>query len=95
MDKTEGEGEMVEGKMALVRFLVEEMGCDVNGMDVEEGQKFGNHYGTPMNYVAHGSGGGGEETVVRYLLEVSSLFFSLPLSFPHRFPISPSPSEAK
>ena len=57
--------------MALVRFLVEEMGCDVNAMDVPEGEKYGNHYGTPVNYVAHGSGGG--EMVVRYLLEVRFL----------------------
>lgn len=70
--------------MALVRFLVEEMGCDVNAMDVPEGEKYGNHYGTPVNYVAHGSGGG--EMVVRYLLEVRflvihfSFYFSFALS---------------
>ncbi|KAM0796498.1 hypothetical protein BDR22DRAFT_917731, partial [Usnea florida] len=62
-----------EGNMELVRFLVEEMGCDVNAMDVPEGERYGNHYGTPINYVAHGRGDGseGEEMVVRYLLELT------------------------
>ena len=74
---------MGEKRMALVRFLVEDLECDVNGMDVEEGQKFGNHYGTPINYVAHGSGGGkSAERVVRYLLEVSSSFFGFSSSPP-------------
>ena len=72
--------------MALVRFLVEELGCDVNAMDVPEGEKYGNHYGTPVNYVAHGSEGG--EMIVRYLLEVRFLvihfnFFFLLLFRPH------------
>ena len=69
--------EIRERNMELVRYLVEEMGCDVNGMDVPDGERYGNHYGTPINYVAHGSGdgSGGEETVVRYLLEVSFFFF--------------------
>lgn len=70
-----GLGEEFETRMGLVRFLVEEMGRDVNGMDVdvEAGERLGNHYGTPLNYVAHGSGGAGEgqERLVRYLLEVS------------------------
>ena len=78
-------------KMALVRFLVEELGCDVNGMDVPEGEKYGNHYGTPVNYVAHGSGGG--ETVVRYLLEVRFLVihFSILFSFALSFALSETP----
>ena len=88
-NKDESE-ERSEGKMALVRFLVEELGCDVNGMDVGEGEKFGNHYGTPINYVAHGSAGGrggnGAERVVRYLLEVSFLFFWFFIFLlPHQF----------
>lgn len=70
-----GAGEEFEMRMGLVRFLVEEMSRDVNGMDVdvEAGERLGNHYGTPLNYVAHGSGGVGEgqERVVKYLLEVS------------------------
>ena len=71
-----GAGEEFEMRMGLVRFLVEERGCDVNGMDVdvEAGERLGNHYGTPLNYVAHGSRGAeqGQERVVRYLLEVRS-----------------------
>ena len=80
-----GGGEVGEGDMAVVRYLVEEMGCDVNGMDVPEGERFGNHYGTPINYVAHGSGDGrgGEEMVVRYLLAVSFFFFFFDL-YDHR-----------
>lgn len=78
--------EELDRKMELVRFLVEELGVDVNCMDVdvEKGERLGNHYGTPLNYVAHGSGGAGEreERVVRYLLEVSlSLSFFLSSSF--------------
>ena len=69
-----------EKKMELVRFLVEELKCDVNGMDVPEGEEWGNHYGTPLNYVAHGGGGGGDEGVVRFLLEVGSLLFFFALS---------------
>ncbi len=63
--------EVLERKMEVVRFLVEEMGCDVDGMDAAEGEKFGGYCGTPVNYVAHGGRGG--EVVVRYLLEVSLL----------------------
>lgn len=88
--------EELDRKMELVRFLVEEKGCDVDGMDVdmEKGERLGNHYGTPLNYVAHASGNGspGEERVVRYLLEVSfslSIYLSitidsLPFSNPSR-----------
>lgn len=60
-------------RMEMVRFLVEEM-----GMDVPEGAKWPNHWGTPMAYAAHTSGG---EEVVRYLLEVSFFFFSLACGF--------------
>ncbi len=63
--------EVLERKMEVVRFLVEELGCDVDGMDAKEGERFGGYYGTPVNYVAHGGRGG--EAVVRYLLEVSLL----------------------
>lgn len=80
--------EELDRKMELVRFLVEELGCDVDGMDVdvEKGERLGNHYGTPLNYVAHGSGNGskGEERVVRYLLEVSFHYDSLPFPNPSR-----------
>lgn len=69
-----GRPEILQRNMEVVRFLVEEMGCDVNGMDVPEGKQYGNHYGTPLNYIAHGSGGGGEEMIVRYLLEVGFFF---------------------
>ena len=55
--------------MEMVRFLVEEVGLDVNGMDAEGRPNF---YGTPVNYAAHA--GGGKE-VVEYLLEVSCSFF--------------------
>ena len=55
-------------RMAMVRFLVEELQCNVNGMDVPEGLTPRNHFGTPLNYAAHT--GGGEE-VARYLLAVS------------------------
>ena len=55
-------------RMAMVRFLVEEVGCDVNGMDMPEDKRYPAHYGTPLNYAAHM---GGEVEVVKYLLEVS------------------------
>lgn len=57
-------------RMEMVRFLVEEIGCNVNGIDVPEGLMPGNHFGTPLNYAAHTGGG---EGVVRYLLDVSLL----------------------
>ena len=55
-------------RMEMVRFLVEEVGCDVNGMDMPEDKRYPAHYGTPLNYAAHM---GGEVEIVRYLLEVS------------------------
>lgn len=66
--------------MEMVQFLVEEVGCDVNGTDVPEGLMPGNHFGTPLNYAAHTGGG---EGVVRYLLDVSlrSLFLPLRVGF--------------
>lgn len=87
--------EELDRKMELVRFLVEEKGCDVDGMDVdvEKGERLGNHYGTPLNYVAHASGNGskGEERVVRYLLEVSFLLFI----YHYRFPSLPQSIQKK
>lgn len=50
-------------RMAMVRFLVEEEGIDVNKRDTE-GQ-LPNHWGKPVTYAAKGKGG---EDVVRYLL---------------------------
>ena len=67
-------GDKVEDRIAFVRYLIEEEGCDVNALDVEEGNQFPNHWGTPMAYAAHVSHGGEEGSgreVVRYLLEVS------------------------
>lgn len=55
----------------MVRYLVEEAGLDVNGMDVEEGEQKPNHWGTPMAYAVgakDGEGDGGAE-VVRFLME--------------------------
>ena len=84
----------VQKRMDLVRFLVEELECDVNGMDVPEGEKWGNYYGTPLNYVAHGvaGGGGNEEGVVRFLLEVGFLFFFFFFFFFFFSLMSPLPS---
>ena len=61
-------------RMALVKYLVEEAGCDVNALDVEAGKQFPNHWGTPMAYAVHVSHGGGlgcGRVVVGFLLEVS------------------------
>ena len=58
--------EKLDQRLKMVRFLVEEVGLDVNAMD-EEGRP--NFYGTPINYAAHASGG---KEVVEYLLDVSS-----------------------
>ena len=55
-------------RMEMVRFLVEEMGCDVNEMDMPEDKRYPLYHGTPINYAAH-SGGTGE--AVKYFIEVS------------------------
>lgn len=55
-------------RMEMVRFLVEKIGCDVNGMDMAEDERYPAHYGTPLNYAAHN---GRAVEVVKYLLEVS------------------------
>ncbi|KAL8722597.1 MAG: hypothetical protein Q9225_000953 [Loekoesia sp. 1 TL-2023] len=58
-------------KMEMVRFLVEELGVDVNKLDTEE--QWAGHHGTPLNYAVQGgreiAGGGKGEEVVRYLLD--------------------------
>ena len=64
----EGASSGAPERMDMVRFLVEEMGCDVNGMDMPEDKRYSAHYGTPLNYAAHK---GGAVEVVMYLLEVS------------------------
>ena len=55
-------------RMEMVRFLVEAMGCDVNGMDMPEDKRHPAYYGTPINYAARNIGA---LEVVKYLLEVS------------------------
>lgn len=55
-------------RMEMVRFLVEEMGCDVNAMDMPADKEYGGHHGTPLNYAVYD---GGAVEVVKYLLEVS------------------------
>lgn len=50
-------------RMAMVKFLVEEEGLDVNTIDTD--RQLPNHWGTPVAYAAKGKGG---EDVVRYLL---------------------------
>lgn len=62
----EGASSGAPERMDMVRFLVEEMGCDVNGMDMPEDKRYSAHYGTPLNYAAHK---GGAVEVVMYLLE--------------------------
>lgn len=64
--------------MAMVKFLVEECGADVNGMDVVDGQRLPNHWGTPAAYAVHANwekGDRGRE-VVGWLLEVSCVWLS-------------------
>lgn len=55
-------------RMEMVCFLVEEMGCDVNEMDMPEDKRYPLHFGTPISYAAYW---GGTDEVVKYLLEVS------------------------
>lgn len=50
-------------RMAMVKFLVEEEGLDVNRLDT--GGQLPDHWGTPVAYAAKGKGG---EDVLRYLL---------------------------
>lgn len=51
-------------RMAMVKYLVDELGLDVNTMDCE-GQ-WPNHWGTPLCYACRGDDGG---EVVRFLLD--------------------------
>ena len=55
-------------RMEMVRFLVEGIGCDVNGMDMPADKRYPAHYGTPLNYAAHT---GRAVEAAKYLLEVS------------------------
>ncbi|KAL8699463.1 MAG: hypothetical protein Q9201_005990 [Fulgogasparrea decipioides] len=60
-----------EERMEMVRYLVEEAGLDVNGMDVKEEEQKPNHWGSPMAYAVgakDGKGDGGAE-VVRFLMK--------------------------
>lgn len=50
-------------RMAMLRFLVEEEGLDVNRTDTDGRKR--SHWGTPIAYAAKGKGG---EEAVRYLL---------------------------
>ena len=69
----EGASSGTSERMEMVRFLVEEVGCDVNGMDMPEDKRYSAHYGTPLNYAARISGA---VEVVKYLLEVSLVMWS-------------------
>ena len=55
-------------RMNMVRFLVEEVGCDVNEMDMPEDKRYSAYYGTPLNHAEHW---GGTVEVAKYLPEVS------------------------
>ncbi|KAG9233228.1 ankyrin repeat-containing domain protein [Amylocarpus encephaloides] len=57
--------EYFKTRMAMVKYLVEEVGLDVNEMDSEE--SMGNYWGTPICYAARNPFDCAE--VVRYLLE--------------------------
>ena len=65
--------------MEMVRFLIEGLGCDVNGIDIPEDKRWPAHHGTQLNHAAH-SGSGVE--VVKYILEVSLVMRSGWLSTP-------------
>ena len=67
--------EMFEERMTMVKFLVEDAGCDVNAMDVAQGQQLPNHWGTPaayaMQYAQPNSDRAGQVVeLIGYLLEV-------------------------
>lgn len=51
-------------RMAMVKYLVDELGLDVNAMDCEG--KWPNHWGTPLCYACRCDNGG---EVVRFLLD--------------------------
>lgn len=55
-----------ESRLEMVRYLVDDLNLDVNALDAPE--ELPNHWGTPLCYAARWSGGG-NENVVRFLLE--------------------------
>ena len=59
-----GDEDRLSRKTEMVRYLVEEEGCDVNALDTEKPLPM--HFGTPIAYAARGPEGGKE--VVAYLL---------------------------
>ena len=67
-----------------MQYLIEEEGCNVDALDVEEGQRLPNHWGVPMAYAVHASRAGAGE-VIGLLLEVSTY---LSLDFPFFFPFN-------
>ncbi|KAL6716619.1 hypothetical protein ACLMJK_006187 [Lecanora helva] len=66
-----GDRETFEERMKMVRFLVEDLGCDVNAMDVVEGQQLPNHWGTPAAYAMQTGYQPADQKVelIKYLLE--------------------------
>lgn len=48
-------GKRFADRKALVRLLVDDLGCDVNAMDQPEGWRLGNYLGRPLAYVARSS----------------------------------------
>lgn len=59
------DNERLPVRMAMVKYLVDELGLDVNAMDTEGTKP--NHWGTPLCYAAQVAHGG--EEVVRFLLD--------------------------
>lgn len=57
------------GKSDMVRYLVEEVKCNVNAMDCPPGLKPGNFNGTPLNYAVKGPQDERQLGCVRLLLE--------------------------
>ena len=53
-------------RMAMVKYLVDDLGLDVNALDTEG--RLPNHWGTPLSYAIN-AGGDGTEVVVRFLLD--------------------------
>ena len=64
----EGASSGASERMEMLRSLIGEMGCDVNGMDMLEDKRYPAHYGTSLNYAARIPGAA---EVVKYLLEVN------------------------
>lgn len=55
-------------RMAMVVHLVETVGLDPNALDQPVGWALGNHWGTPLCYVAHNNPNGDCSDVVSFLL---------------------------